>query len=91
MLMLNMIKTSKYRILVVDDDPDFRLQQALSLKAAGYEVVTAGNRAEAEALLTDSGLDVTIFRPSVVFGPGDSFFRRFARLLRFAWQTKKVE
>ena len=47
-------------ILVVDDDPDFRLQQELSLKAAGYEVVTAGNRAHAEALLTDSPPDALI-------------------------------
>lgn len=41
-------------------------------------------KGEAEALLLGSGLDVSIYRPSVIFGPGDSFFNRFAALLRYA-------
>mgnify|MGYP001492333845 FL=1 len=44
-------------------------------------------KAEGEALVLDansSQLATTTFRPSVIFGRGDSFFNRFARLLRLA-------
>jgi NADH dehydrogenase len=39
-------------------------------------------KGEAEQLVRDSGLDWTLFRPSVIFGPGDSFLNQFAGLLK---------
>jgi uncharacterized protein YbjT (DUF2867 family) len=41
-------------------------------------------RGEAEAALRGSGLDWTLFQPSVIFGPGDGLFFRFAQLLAIA-------
>jgi NADH dehydrogenase len=37
-----------------------------------------------QALLAAADLDVTIFQPSVIFGPGDDFFNRFAMMLTLA-------
>jgi NADH dehydrogenase len=42
------------------------------------------SKAAAEKLVRESGLDWVVFRPSVIFGPGDSFLSLFARLQRFA-------
>ena len=60
-----------------------RLLQMSSLKAAAdapsYYLRTKG---EAERLIREqNGLEWTIFQPSVMFGPGDSFLNRFAALL----------
>jgi uncharacterized protein YbjT (DUF2867 family) len=38
-------------------------------------------RGAADAVVQRSGLDWTIFRPSVIFGPNDGLYFRFARLL----------
>jgi NADH dehydrogenase len=42
------------------------------------------SKGEAEAIVRESRLAWTIFRPSVVFGPGDSFLNLFATVLRFS-------
>jgi uncharacterized protein YbjT (DUF2867 family) len=42
------------------------------------------SKGEAEAAVTASGLDWTIFQPSVIFGHEDAFLNLFARLLRVA-------
>jgi uncharacterized protein YbjT (DUF2867 family) len=61
-----------------------RLLQVSALKAGpdapSYYLRSKG---EAEQLIRDNGtaLDWTIFQPSVMFGPGDSFLNRFAGLL----------
>jgi nucleoside-diphosphate-sugar epimerase len=52
------------------------------VKGTSYYLKTKG---EAENLIHESskrGLRVTSFRPSVIFGPDDSFFNRFAKLLK---------
>ncbi len=36
----------------------------------------SSSKARAEALVRESGLPATIFRPSLIFGPGDDFFGR---------------
>ena len=59
--------------LGVSDSPDAKLPSMyLRSKAAGENAVRE-----------TPGLDWTIFRPSVVFGPDDSFLNTFAKLQRF--------
>ncbi|THF88233.1 NAD-dependent epimerase/dehydratase family protein [Deinococcus sp. KSM4-11] len=45
--------------------------------ASGY----SATKGRAEALVRSSGLPYTIFRPSLIFGPGDDFFGRVLREL----------
>ena len=40
------------------------------------------SKGEAEAVIAESGLDWTIFQPSVIFGREDSFLNLFAKLMR---------
>ena len=61
-----------------------RLVQMSALRAGEGESYYLRTRGEAEAKVKASRLAWTIFRPSVIFGPGDGLFFRFASLLRIA-------
>lgn len=59
-----------------------RLLQMSALRAGEGESHYLVTRGQAEARVAGSGLAWSIVRPSVVFGPGDGLFCRFAGLLR---------
>ena len=61
-----------------------RLLQMSSLNAGRGQSHYLKSRGEAEAAVKASGLDFTIFEPSVIFGHGDGLFCRFAALLKLA-------
>lgn len=61
-----------------------RLLQMSSLNAGRGRSHYLHSRGQAEAVVKASGLDWTIFEPSVIFGPGDGLFCRFAALLKLA-------
>ncbi|BAW81039.1 NAD-dependent epimerase/dehydratase [Candidatus Nitrosoglobus terrae] len=50
-------------------------------KGSSYYLRSKGEGESRILPLAKQGLQVTIFRPSVIFGPEDSFFNRFATLL----------
>ena len=61
-----------------------RLLQMSALRAGEGASHYLKTRGEAERIVQASPLAWTIFRPSVIFGPGDGLFFRFASLLRVA-------
>lgn len=65
-----------------------RLIQMSALNAGTGSSHYLKTRGEAEALLSraqaDGKLSTTVFRPSTIFGPDDSFLNRFATLLRIS-------
>lgn len=54
---------------------------ANAAEASSYYLRTKGEAENALHTLGSDRIAVTSFRPSVIFGPGDSFFNRFAKLL----------
>lgn len=61
-----------------------RLLQMSALNAGRGRSHYLRTRGEAEELVKQSGLRWTIFEPSVIFGPGDGVFMRFAALLKLS-------
>lgn len=66
------------------------VERLLHMSALNADPAETGSRylqtkGEAEdAVHAAAGLSVTSYRPSVIFGPDDSFFNRFAQLLRLS-------
>ncbi len=63
------------------------ISRLLHMSALGANAATGPSfylrsKGEAEDAVHTSGLKATIFRPSVIFGEGDSFLNRFAKLLK---------
>ncbi|HXS26490.1 MAG TPA: complex I NDUFA9 subunit family protein [Steroidobacteraceae bacterium] len=76
---------------LIEEARTARVPRLLHMSAAGADAKQAPSKylrskGQAEALVRAAGssLAVTIFRPSVIFGPGDSLTQRFAKLLRLA-------
>ena len=61
-----------------------RLIQMSALNAGAGQSHYLRTRGQAEDVVKQSSLDWTLIRPSVIFGPGDGLFMRFAALLRIA-------
>lgn len=62
-----------------------RFIQVSALNAGKGNSYYLQSKGEAENILRSADhIDETIVQPAVIFGPGDSFFNRFAALLRFA-------
>lgn len=55
-----------------------------AIKGPSYYLQTKGEAEDLVMQAQQHDLNISCFRPSVIFGQGDSFFNRFASLLRFS-------
>ncbi len=55
-----MLKKEKKTILIVDDDADYLFQLKLTVKAMGFEVITADTQKEAESIIEKMRPDLAI-------------------------------
>jgi uncharacterized protein YbjT (DUF2867 family) len=63
--------------------PDARFVHVSAIGADAHSLsLYARSKAEGEAAVRAARPDAVILRPSILFGPGDSFFNRFASLAR---------
>lgn len=69
---------------VINACRDAGVKQLLHMSALGAGRVKesryASTKAEAEALVKASGISHTIFRPSIIYGSGDTFFNKFKEM-----------
>jgi NADH dehydrogenase len=71
------------RLIAQAAAPDARIVHVSAIGAdAGSESLYARSKAQGEAGLMGVRPDAAVLRPSVLFGPGDGFFTRFAGLAR---------
>jgi NADH dehydrogenase len=63
------------------------VRRVIQISAIGADLAAPSaylrSKAEAEQILRGAGLALTVFRPSVIFGPEDQFLNLFASLQRF--------
>lgn len=76
------VELTRTLIAACEDAAVPRLLQMSALNAGNPASHYLRTRGEAEALVKGSSLAWTLFQPSVIFGPGDGLYCRFAGLLK---------
>jgi NADH dehydrogenase len=72
---------------ILDTCRNLGIKQYIHMSALGADRTSASayarTKAEAEEKVRESGLRWTIFRPSIIYGAGDSFFNKFKKMSQF--------